>query len=114
MIPTTNFSQDKPLALEKETPKKEEKKDELSLESIKKDYDKIFVEHYRVNIEDKKMYPRSAFTLCLDKMSRKGGKTIVKLVKSGKMLIGVSRCRKTDYYNKKEGIAIALKRALDK
>lgn len=82
------------------------------LTELKKNYDKVFVTHFR-NIGGMLM-PMSALRKhkITPYMSSKGGAVRVKLIKGDKTLIGYSLCLDMDVYVKSEGIDRALKKAL--
>lgn len=82
-------------------PKKEE-----TVKSLRQKGWKVRVMHFR-----KRKY--KTFTYRNSKMSEKGGKTVVELTSpEGKNSEGTAFCHPDDNYNKKEGVKLALKRAL--
>ena len=85
---------------------KDTEETEETVKSLRKKGWKVRVMHFR-----KRKY--TPFSFRNSKMSEKGGRTVVELTSpEGKNSEGTAFCHPDDNYNKKEGVKLALKRAL--
>lgn len=85
----------------------------LSLNDWKKQNAKTFVEHYRLSTKKNILLPLKYFRLTKthSDIAACGGATFLTIkTKDGTSYVGMSECSKTDAYNNKIGLAIALSR----
>ena len=73
---------------------------------------RVYINHDRL-IKNVWVYDNATTKVLRPLISPKGGTTIVEIhSQDGKQFIGIAACSKSDCYNKKRGLAIALGRAL--
>ena len=83
----------------------------MNIEKLQKLGCRVYVDHFRFSKDTPRKQPQ-LFKENI-KLSKFGGETCVEIVdRSGKSYLGITRCRKTDVFNRKRGFEIALGRAV--
>ena len=73
---------------------------------------RVYINHDRI-VKKQWVYQNPWTKVLTPMLSPKGGSTIVEIhSQEGKQYTGIAKCLKSDCYNKKRGLAIALGRAL--
>ena len=73
---------------------------------------RVYINHDRL-IKNQWVYQNALTKVLTPMLSPKGGSTIVEIhSREGKQYIGIAKCSKSDSYNKKRGLSIALGRAI--
>ena len=83
------------------------------IESLRKSSNKVSIKHARIY---KEIWVDASSTCRVleEQISPKGGSTVVEIVyPDGRKSTGVANCRNNEPFDKKLGVAIALKRALN-
>ena len=73
---------------------------------------RVYINHDRL-VKNQWVYQNARTKVLTPMLCPKGGSTIVEIhSQEGKQYTGIAKCLKSDCYNKKRGLAIALGRAL--
>jgi hypothetical protein len=72
---------------------------------------RVYINHDRI-VKNQWVYQNALTKVLTPMLSPKGGSTIVEIHSEGKQYTGIAKCSKSDCYNKKRGLAIALGRAV--
>jgi hypothetical protein len=72
---------------------------------------RVYINHDRL-VKNVWVYEDATTKVLRPLVAPKGGSTIVEIHSEGKQYTGIAKCSKSDCYNKKRGLAIALGRAV--
>jgi hypothetical protein len=72
---------------------------------------RVYINHDRI-VKNQWVYQNALTKVLTPMLSPKGGSTIVEIHSEERQYTGIAKCSKSDCYNKKRGLAIALGRAL--